>query len=371
VDRFGEGEGEMRRCKRSVLPSVLLFLLSLPVWGLDLEDGAIKVTLNEGIGRFSLYAFSSDKAGKRTFVPLLLAQDPRTTVLSVVSGNRVYRMGESSEFSESVQQTQTGTRFIWKSARLIVMESFSFVPAVGSTTTQGVRIDVTLRNVSAQDLIVGARYLLDTYLGEPSLVHFRTDKLTSVVRELSLSGGDISSYWVSPLPGDAGEIGLQCMTSAPGVTVPDRIVFANWKRLNDASWSYETSSARDFSLLPYSMNDSAVCQYYDPQPLARGAERTITLVLGKYSQTGISAEPVSGETRAAALNPQDTAEQKRVAEAIAAYRVEISSTNKLITDIDAKLSSGGTLTDQDITALETALSELKKRAAKYGSGSGK
>ena len=63
----------------------------------------------------------------------------------------------------------------------------------------------------------------------------------------------------------------------------DRIVFANWKRLSDASWSYETSASRDFSLQPYSVNDSAVSQYYDPRLLAPGAQATVTIVLGKFS----------------------------------------------------------------------------------------
>ena len=354
-----------------ILPCALLLFLPLCSWSLDLENGNVRLTLDEGTGRFSLFALSSEQEGKRTSTPLLGAQDPRTTVMSVVVGNRVYRMGETAEFAQSVQQTQTGARFIWKSTRLIVMEAFSFIPAVGSAVPQGVRIDVTLRNVSSQDLVVGVRYLLDTYLGEPSLVHFRTDKLASVTRELSMTGNDMPAYWVSPLPDDAGSSGLQSMTSGAGVTVPDRVVFANWKRLNDASWSYETSGARDFNLLPYSTNDSAACQYYDPRTIPRGSERTITLVLGKFSQTGLSAEPAAAETRAATLSPQEAAEQKRIAEAIATFRVEISSVNKLITDIDAKVSTGAALTEQDIAAMESAVAELKKRAAKYGTGSGK
>ena len=56
---------------------------------------------------------------------------------------------------------------------------------------------------------------------------------------------------------------------------------------------------------------------------------------------------------------------------VAALRTEITAVNKLLSDIDTKVSQGGALADQDIATLEAALADLKNLAAKYGTGSGK
>ena len=95
-----------------------------------------------------------------------------------------------------------------------------------------------------------------------------------------MSGGSRPAFWVSPLVGDPQDFGLMVMCSGAGITVPDKIVFANWKRLSDASWIYDASTSRNFSMLPYSVNDSAACEYFDPRPLPRGAESTITMAHG-------------------------------------------------------------------------------------------
>ena len=91
-------------------------------------------------------------------------------------GNKVTRLGEGSEFAQSVERTAEGARFIWKSSLLTVTESFSFVASEGSSSANGVRIDVEVKNTSRQTLMVGLRYLFDTYLGEASFLHFRTDR---------------------------------------------------------------------------------------------------------------------------------------------------------------------------------------------------
>ncbi len=258
-----------------VLVSVLA---AAPAFGLDVSDGRVRLTLIEGTGRFSISCQQASNGG--AYVPLLATQDPRTSTLSVVYGNRIYRMGESSDFLEKAERVPGGARFVWTSAFLQVTETFTFVAALDSTVSTGVRIDLSLRNLSEQDITVGARYLFDTYLGEPSGVHFRTPSMTQMNRELALTPADKTAWWESPLVGDKDGFGLQVMLSGEGITVPDRVVFANWKRLSDASWSYDVSAARNFNLLPYSVNDSAVAQYYESRRVPRSGGVTLTLVMG-------------------------------------------------------------------------------------------
>ena len=249
-----------RRVKRLCVAAALA-LCGVSLWALDLTQGRVKLTLHEGIGRFTL-SYLTDLKGT-SYKPLLVANDPRTTILSLAVGNKVYRMGEGTEFREAVEKTGDGASFVWTSPFMVVREEFSFVSSAGSPLPDGIRMELTVKNTSDQDLGVGVRYLFDTSLGEASYVHFRTDKIAEISREQTLSRQDRAAYWVSPLVGDPEALGLMSMLSGPGITPPDRVVFANWKRLSDAPWTYETSPTRTFSLLPYSVNDSAVCQYYD------------------------------------------------------------------------------------------------------------
>jgi hypothetical protein len=304
-------------------------------------------------------------------VSLLSAQDPRTSTLSVVVGNKIYRMGETSEFSQTLEKSARGGRFVWKSSFLQLTETFTFIPSSESSVTSGVQIDIGLKNVSEKTFNAGIRLLFDTYLGEASFVHFRTNILSQVSRELTLVPGDKTQYWVSPLSGDPEDIGFQVMTSGTGVTVPDKVVFANWKRLSDASWSYETSADRNFSQLPYSVNDSAVSQYYDPRAIPPGTEVTFTVVLGKFAREGFhAAGPASAQSFAASVE-QSLAAAKTTGDDGDAVRADLSTVNRVLVEINAALSASGAVPDDKLGLMESALNELGGRSSRYAGVDGK
>jgi hypothetical protein len=412
------------KARRIALPTVLLAALAaiaVPIGALEVTNGMVKLTLHEGIGRFSLAGLAQASSG--SYTPLLVAQDPRSSMVSILVSDRVIRLGESSDFLEAVEKTATGARFIWTSKQLVVTETFSFIGAPGADVASGVRVDLQVKNVSEQNLAVAVRYLFDTWLGEASSVHFRTDSVAGLTRELTVTKDERPAYWVSPLADSAEGFGFQCMLSGEGVTVPDRVVFANWKRLSDAAWSYTTSAARTFSQAPYSMNDSAVGQYYDSRPIPRGESTTITLALGRASPSGLtlqtsatsvavaaapSAQPTAAEP--AAVEPPVTeaaAEPVPVAEAPAATtaepvvvetpattpivvaeaapetaavetppapnpvteaRTDLAAINELLREIDRRLADGSAITAEELAALERSLAALKERAAFYGAG---
>jgi hypothetical protein len=357
------------RSPRSLVLAALLLGTCAPGWALDLSDGALRLTLHEGIGRFSLSYVP--KARNGVPVPLLSAQDPRTTLLSIVVGNKIYRMGETSAFSETVEKSARGGRFVWKSPFLQVTETFTFISPADSSVTTGVQIDLGLKNVSEKSYNAGVRYLFDTWLGESSFAHFRTDTLSQMSRELTLLPRDNALYWVSPLVGDPEDIGFQVMTSGAGLTVPDRVVFANWKRLSDASWTYESSTDRNFSQLPYSVNDSAVSQYYNPRAIPPGTEVTITLLLGKFSRQGFRvAGPASAQGFAASVE-QSLAAAKTTGDDGQAIRADLSTVNRILAEIDAAFAAAGQVSDDKLGLMESALTDLGGRSARYGAPDGK
>jgi hypothetical protein len=296
----------------------------------------------------------------------------------------------------------------------VVTETFAFIGTPGASEASGVRVDLEVKNVSTRDVTVGVRYLFDTWLGEASSVHFRTDTVAGLSREMTVTGADRAAYWVSPLADDPEGFGFECMLSGEGVTVPDRVVFANWKRLSDAPWSYTTSSARTFSQAPYSLNDSAVGQYYDARPVPRGESMTITLALGRASPSGLtlkttatqlaSAATATTTTEAAtteaatteattteattteATTTEDTTTEDTTteattetateaasgtppaSEALTAARGDLAEVNGLLKEIDRLMALGADMTADELTALEKAVAALKERAALYGPG---
>jgi hypothetical protein len=347
----------------------LLVLLCAPAWALDVSDGLLRLTLYDRTGRFSLSYLAKARSG--ISVSLLSAQDPRTSTLSVVVGNKIYRMGETSDFSQTVEKSARGGRFVWKSSFLQLTETFTFISSSDSSVTTGVQIDIGLKNISEKSFDAGIRCLFDTYLGEASFVHFRTDTLSQVSRELTLLPRDKTQYWVSPLSGDPEDIGFQVMTSGTGVTVPDKVVFANWKRLSDASWSYETSADRNFSQLPYSVNDSAVSQYYDPRAIPPGTEVTITLLMGKFAREGFhAAGPGSAQSFAASVE-QSLAAATSSGDDAAAIRADLSTVNRVLVEINAALSAAGAVPDDKLGLMESALTELGGRSARYTAPDGR
>jgi hypothetical protein len=374
-----------KQIRRTLTPAAGVFALLLlagafrpaSAGALDLADGRIKVTLYDGIGRFSISCTTKGQNG--IAVPLLAAQDPRTTTLSIVVGNKIYRMGESPGFSEKTEKVAGGGRFTWKSSFLQVTETFTFITSPGSPVTDGVRIEVGLKNLSERDASIGVRYLFDTYLGESSFVHFKTDTLTQLTRELTLTPSDKALYWVSPLNGNADNLGLQVMLAGAGITIPDRVEFANWKRLSDASWGYDTSASRNFSVLPYSVNDSAVSQYYDPRPVAKGAETTITLALGNFNPQGLVSPapseaqgPASAASAQAAASPTTGPQQAGTAATDSqGARADLSTVNGILSKIDSALASGAPVSDDDLAQLESALKDLGGGAARYAPSAGK
>jgi hypothetical protein len=388
-----------RTAVRTLLLLAALGAALAPLGALEVSNGQVKLTLHEGIGRFSVAGLARSSGG--SYTPLLVAQDPRTSMVSLLVADRVIRLGESSDFRETAEKTTTGARFTWTSKQLVVTETFSFIGEPGADSASGVRVDLEVKNVSTRDVTVGVRYLFDTWLGEASAVHFRTDTVSGLTREMTVSGADRPAYWVSPLADDPDGFGFQCMLSGEGVTVPDRIVFANWKRLSDAPWSYTTSATRTFSQAPYSLNDSAVGQYYDAQPLARAATITVTLALGRASPSGLTlktatstlvstetatttettttetvtevTEATATETVEATETTEETTTEAAVEETtpvatVATALEDLTQVNSLLGEIERLLAVGPDMSAEDLDALEQAIVALKERVALYGSG---
>ncbi|MBN2551413.1 MAG: hypothetical protein JXB06_01530 [Spirochaetales bacterium] len=396
--------------KARLLAVALLATAACSLAAQELDSGKVRLILHEGIGRFSLYTRRSPAAAE--LIPLFVDQDPRTSGVSLVVDNRIYKLGSSAEFTESVEYSAdpATARFRWTSRSLEVVQEFTPVSSSPQAQPEGVRMSIRISNRSRNRQSVGLRLCLDTYLGEENLSHFSSDRHQEIRSELTVEADEMIRYWVSPSADAPQAVGLLCMTSGSDITPPDRIVFANWKRLNEASWYYETSSSRNFNLMPYSINDSAVCMYYDPVSIPALASREIVLVLANLTLTGYGegvqvaaaeAAPVTpeappeipAETPPAVpeeappavpeeppaeqpAEPPATAAPPENLEALLEYTLSedgsneqhLAQLNSLIERINERLASGQQISAEELRLMEEILSVIKDKAERYSGG---
>lgn len=324
--------------KRVFLFALLLLLAAGALAALEIERGRIRLVLHEDSARFSLYLTdpSVDSDGGREWVALFVAEDPRTSELALLEGNRVHRIGSSGTFEQLVEETSEGARFVWTSATLEIEQRFAFVRSVGSALADGVRVSVKVTNIGERAAVVAARYLFDTYLGEQSNVHIVTPIRDRIAREAQIQPSAAEPYWIST--DEEAIVGLQQVVSGGSVTTPERVVVANWKRLSDSDWTFPVTPDRSFNLLPYSINDSAVLVSYPQAVIDPDQQYVVTTVLGGIAPEGFEQPAVTAEE--ATANPL------------------LGALNDVIAEIDRLLASD-TVSEADVRRVQGMLEEIK------------
>lgn len=335
-------------------PAVLLVLATLSIlsWGLEVREGRLKLTLQEGSGRFSLYYLVDIQ--KDRYEPLFVDVDPRTTFLSVLVDDRAQRLGESASYRTRVERTDGGAQIVFESSTLTVTQAFSFARSSGTALADLLKMDVSVTNKSDRELNVGLRFVLDTNLGEKKAAHFKTNLRTIESETLLQPKTDADAWWTS----ENDRLGLMGSVSAPQVRAPDAILFANWKRLNDAPWKPTIAKGRNFNLLPYSIDDSAVSYYFDPVAIPRGGQRVESILLGAANPNGFAGVGQSGDTSELSRLVQKSVEDAGSAELT--LQTDLVTVRDLLERVDAILKSG-TVSDDELSTLEAVVARLKER----------
>jgi len=326
---------------------LLVAVSSLPAF--EVQRGKLKLVVNDKTGRFVLWG--TQDIAKPVWTPLFLADDPTTSKWKLQVGEKAVVLGDDSAFTTQVEGTDTGAKVTWTGKTLVASLSFDFLISISSVVADGLRLGLSVVNVSEAKVKVGVRWVLDTNLGEKR-EHFRLSSGEPVASETKLDG-TFPDYWASRSAVD-DQFGLIVMVGK-GSTPPSKVIFANWKRLDDAAWDFASKLGRDFNLLPYSFNDSAVAQYYDSLELAPGASRNVVTLLGLQSaQTFVGA-------RISSANPLDDLLKKNRDPSLGAIDQDLSSLSLLLAQIDAKLADPAKATPEDLKLLQAVLDQIDAR----------
>jgi hypothetical protein len=365
--------------KASVLV-LLACVLALPASGAEYEDGFIRLVLNPLLGRFSLY-YLTDPA-RQKYETLFMDQDPRTSVVSLSYNNKIYRLGESEEFSVSEGGSAAQPALIFESPTLRVMQEFSFISTGASQAANGIRINFRIENMGRRRVQAGLRFLLDTKLGESSMTHFHTNNRMIQEEILFQERSSFDAYWIS---GTTEGPALMGSLATDVDRVPDAVHIANWKRLNDVPWALDLVSGRKFNNPPYSIRDSAVAYYYEPVRIDKGESVSFYLLLSIEDNRGFASfesserlpVPLPAQVPAFSAPPPalvqpsapsaETGPGSRRANSAppavnpAIIRSDYNALRDIIDRVEGYLELGARISDDEISAIEQDLARIRFR----------
>jgi hypothetical protein len=261
----------------------------IPVLSMEMGEGVVKLVVNDITGRVAFYRLA--EIGRNRYEPLLFDEDSRTTFASLSLDSRFFRLGDSVEFRFSLVRIDHGLVIYYKSTSCMVRQRIEFIKSQGSSIVDSFRMSFEIENTGNQDIRVGLRMLLDTSLGEKDGTHFSTGNRSKVTEETRFTKETAETSITS----SGQNASLRIDLAGEGITPPDEIVLANWKRLSDSNWSFEASGLRGFSFAPFSINDSSVALFWYPENLPRYAVRKLSFAMvampGKAAAVKSSSDP--------------------------------------------------------------------------------
>ncbi|WP_028973546.1 hypothetical protein [Spirochaeta cellobiosiphila] len=333
----------------------LLIFNVVSVYSLEVSQGSLSLNINERNGSVIIKNTQTDES-------FFFADDPRTSFFSLRENDKSYVLGKGNAFDINVSKTASGVKVAYQNPFYLIIVDYIFIVSKNTMTANGLEIDVNIKNISERSAKVGLLFLIDTYLGEKG-DHFNLSAGQTIKNERVFTN-DMPPFWISR--GNKNP-GLMVMTNAiSGVTQPSRLVFANWKRLEENLWSFEADPSRDFNLPPYSFNDSAVAQIYEDKIMTPQEERKIKILLGIQNNEGFnlnqgaSLSPVSEILTDSSSDIENPTRDKTIQ-----MKNDYTAVIELLDNINTRLRTPETLTQEELTVLQEVLKELERRQDAY------
>jgi hypothetical protein len=150
----------------------------------------------------------------------------------------------------------------WQIQNIEITQTISIITSSSTGYADTGLFKITLKNNGTTPRSVGARFLLDTMLGNNDAAPFYVPGVGNVTSEREFSSSNMPPYWqVFDSLSNPTVIAQGTLSTS---TPPDRFILANWGRLYSAPWNYTV-------LTGYPNGDSAAAVYWFPVTLAGGA----------------------------------------------------------------------------------------------------
>ena len=242
-----------------------LLILIIPVFGVEQKDSNYRLSFDE-----EKAVWEMNYSHKGQLYALFENSDPGTTYLTIKLDNRTYKLQKSAFFNQHLEEYPGLIILHWSNKILHVTQSVQVDHQI-----KGFKVNVSVRNLSKNYLSIGLKQIIDIFNNARG-ADFLIEGDKPIDSEKSWTDGSLPSYWETNPTEDSD---FRLSFTPYGDRKPDQIVFSNWKRLSDSDWDFNIREGRDFSLLPYSINDSAAGIFYNPVSIPPGTEISIQFAL--------------------------------------------------------------------------------------------
>jgi hypothetical protein len=345
--------------KKSSWIIFVLLPLGFSLSAFETQKENVKLEVNEDSGRYNVRYAESLAEGD--FVPFFVPEDIWTTKDILILGGRRFVLGDEGGFKTEVLPQSTGARILWSRSDFSVQKTIEIFSSSESQSGSGVKITYTLTNTGASNTRAQIGILLDTYLGEQG-VHFYTSDGQAITAEREIESFEMPESIVSRKRDESA--GLRVMTLGSQLSSPQRIVLANWRRINDSKGDFDIKEGRDFNQLPYSINDSAIYLEYPTTVLRTQQTAKLVVAIGSWSAPALDITNLAedsdqlDELLTATVNDADLSPAQL-------YQQDMDALIALLNELNDKLKQPQLFTEDDQQLYEATLKEIESRRNIY------
>ncbi|MDA3850693.1 MAG: hypothetical protein PF447_05425 [Spirochaetaceae bacterium] len=326
---------------------LMLFMIS-PLFSLTLEEGNLRLVIDEENGGFLLYS-RANRQGEWTSV---MEDSFLGTFFAVEYNGQWNNLMLDPELRREVIDEGVSATMIFQERRFKVVITMDLIEYGETVLQNALSIKGTLTLKEGQVGSTALRFILDNrFIGQDG--HF-------LINQKSYNG---EASFKTPLPdyilnnGENSEERLYIVFHGL-LTPPERVYLANWNRLDRSETPlYNISQGRSFDDLPFSVNDSAVAMYWPERSLSSGESYNFSILLSlEEPQEMISTNETVD--RAQVNNPQRELRVQMVKD-------HLMYIQEYLDELSYIEQSGQTLSENDIYELREKLEILREKKSEY------
>jgi len=171
---------------------------------------------------------------------------------------------------------------------LTITQTIQLVRNPSTLVKDLVLIDYTVHNTDTNPHAIGARIMIDTWLGSNDAAPFRVGELA--IQSESILDNHPVDYWQTFDSLSQPTVIAQGLLRNPRlrITPPDRTAYVNWGTLADSVWDFNYIEGRSFIRSGESDPDTALAMYWDPISVPPNGTHTIRTA---YGLGGVTLSP--------------------------------------------------------------------------------
>ena len=220
---------------------------------------------------------------------LLNRNNSESLRISLIIDDEIHVLNDSHIFDLQINNNARIPSVIWKSPQYIVHLLFFQIEK------NAIQMSLVLYNKNDRKSSIGVRLLFDTILDEQMDGGIYIDDILYHHEQFIQGVDSISAINSQNVPENklSSSLGEELVFALRGknITPPDRILIANYRRINRNPWYFRIKEGRDLAYPPYSGKNSGIAFYFDPVSIPVGKHHVYQIVLGDDSQRTYQAFP--------------------------------------------------------------------------------